>query len=136
MTSDCWARKASPSFWVQSSLSFIMMRTCGNATIDFTLGSHSCGSSALASASPLRSLFFAFLLPTCRLHNFQGVRGRHQGLDQQFVRIEGDGSDQGLDFLLLERLVGGRRGSGLLLGGGVSCANAIGGGAAIASAMA
>ena len=57
MTAFCCARKASPSFCVQSSFSLIMVSTCGKLTRDLTLASHGCCSNALVSASPLRSLF-------------------------------------------------------------------------------
>ena len=50
MMSSCWARKASPSFCVQSSFSFIIVRTCGTAVSDFTVGSHVCFCIASSSA--------------------------------------------------------------------------------------
>ncbi|MNT39255.1 hypothetical protein D3C72_1754850 [compost metagenome] len=52
-TSFSWARKASPSFCVQSSLSFIGSSTCGKATSDFTLTSQGWSATALTAASPL-----------------------------------------------------------------------------------
>ncbi|MNK93352.1 hypothetical protein D3C87_1135090 [compost metagenome] len=51
-TSRSWARNASPSFCVQSSLSLIGSSTCGKATSDFTLTSHVWFSTALTAASP------------------------------------------------------------------------------------
>jgi hypothetical protein len=41
--------------------------------------------------------------PTIRLHHLQGIRGRHQNLRHQRVRIERDGRDELLDFLWLKR---------------------------------
>ena len=54
MVSFCWSRIASPSFCIQSSLSFIMVRTWGKETSDFTLSSQSCFFSSSLSAGSLR----------------------------------------------------------------------------------
>src|SRR5205823_5029971 len=53
-TSDCWPSTASPNFWVQSSLLFIIARTCGKATSEVTLGSQPLSLQAVTAASPLR----------------------------------------------------------------------------------
>ena len=53
-TSDCWAIIASPTFWVQSSLLFIIARTCGKATSDVTLTSQPLSLTAARAAAPLR----------------------------------------------------------------------------------
>ena len=53
-TSFCWPIIASPSFWVQSRLLFIIDKVCGKATSDFTLTSQSLPLTAWTAASPLR----------------------------------------------------------------------------------
>jgi transposase len=58
MTSFCWARKALPSFCVQSRRSSIIRRICGNGASDFTLGSQSLSCSSAANWSPLRRVLF------------------------------------------------------------------------------
>jgi len=53
-TSDCWAIIASPIFCTQSSLLFIIARTCGKATSEVTLTSQPLSFTAASAASPLR----------------------------------------------------------------------------------
>ena len=53
-TSFCWPIIASPTLWVQSRLVFIIDRTCGKATSDFTLTSQLLSLTAATAASPLR----------------------------------------------------------------------------------
>src|ERR1700744_1045033 len=49
----CCARKASPSCWVQSSLSFIICSVCGTAVSALMLGSQDCACIAVSSAAPV-----------------------------------------------------------------------------------
>jgi len=85
-TSFCWPIIASPTFWVQSRLVFIIARVCGKATSDFTLTSQLLSLTAATAASPLRLGFG--LRPARRLDHFQGISRRHQGLRQQGIGIE------------------------------------------------
>jgi hypothetical protein len=60
---------------------------------------------ALRLQGPGQRLAFQGLVrlgPAIRLHHLQGIRGRHQDLRHQRVRIQRDGRDELLDFLWLE----------------------------------
>src|SRR5689334_12808039 len=65
ITSACCASTASPSFWVQSSLSLIVLSTSGVAARLFTLSSQPCLSTSVLSASPLRFLFWSTQRAAC-----------------------------------------------------------------------
>ena len=105
ITSFCWARNASPSFWVRSSFSFIIASTWGKAASDLTLGSHFC----FCIASSRARLFDVRIRfdPARSFDDFQRIRRRHEHLSNKSVRIERDGRDQLLDLFFFEcRLCG------------------------------
>ena len=105
-TAASWARKASPSLCVQSSWSLIVFSTLGKGTSDFTLGSQSCVSSALISASPVRSLFPWLWGRAARHHDLQRISRGSQDLGEQIIRGQRDWREDLLEFSLGE----GRRG--------------------------
>ena len=110
-TSFCCARKASPSFCVQSSLSFIGSRTCGKATSDFTLTSQGCVPDRLHRCIALDLRIG--LDPARGVDDLQRIGRGHQHLREQRVRIERDRRDERLDLLGLEgrcRFLGARCG--------------------------
>ena len=107
ITAASSARNASPSRCVHSSFASIMSSTCGNAHSDSTLASQVLSCSARSSASPVRP---GFACDEARgLDDLERIRGRHQHLRQELVRIERDRGQQRVEQILRHRR-GGRRG--------------------------
>ena len=69
ITSVCCARNASPSFWVQSSFSFIIVSTSGKTAKDFTLDPRSAPAAHLLAPCPSAS---GSLDPAIGSNDFQG----------------------------------------------------------------
>ena len=102
MTSACWARKASPTFWVQSSFWLIIESTSGNGTRAFTLASHGCLLQGFVQFVPLQVL--VLLDPAVRHHQFQGIGGGDEDLGKERIRVQCDGCQHLVQLLLGELL--------------------------------
>ena len=101
ITSASWPRKASPSFWVQSTLCSIISSTCGHRgeRLDARVPGLALHRVLERGARDLR----IGLGPARRHHDLERVGRRHQHLGQQRIGIERDRRDQLLDLFLLER---------------------------------